>query len=882
MSDVMQSIDVLTQDVVVNPVVPSIGEFERMRDRITIDARLQAKLDKELAASDALIVTLVARVIEHAPGFELRLPGYHVRLIASSYDARGGSIDVSGHAGDDGHFGATGVPGIAFANTHRKGGAGGAGTAGGHGDAAGTIHVICEQLHDLRLRANGGPGGKGGDGGTGGRGGDGRGQNPKIDGFDGTGGGPGGRGGAGGAGGAGGGIDVEFVSVDNAQTMSVQAAGGTAGPAGAPGKGGKKGAKTDEADGARGAAGSAGVIGAAGQTSATRIDGATYWKHAAARLGVRKTAAWADYRLEAGVYFYRLAKPDQTQGPDMLQQAMAEFDAILHLRPGDANATRYQRQIMNGQNVLGLSRTLDIIPDFAVYFADYKTSVDLVSNFFSEGIAVLLAADNKNGAIAQLQSKVIELRDRVTIDIADRDAAARSRDGANEAFKHALARVDELTAQIRVAAAKTPDTSISIGTIVSTVGLVGGAVASVIAAVPTAGTSLFALAPALAGLTVELSDVSQHVFEATKVDTDALKKQYAKVGKNIDDVVKGVKSVINLADAIKKLTTASTDNTEIVALMRQAAEASYELLLARLHNEQADLTLTARTQQVASDTALVALAETQLQQLKADVKVFQEAGRSALLATQRRADALLTTAFLAQRSVEIYTLRNESAHVNFDSGYVSPDVDHEYADGDMAIADLVSAYTASWLQFLNPFGLRDDYTKYFNSDGQFDFGAGIVVVPISEAASLDVFRTRKALSFSIDLAQLPANHFEAKVQAVHVALVGAMSTKGVLNCRVRHGGRYLMRSRDGQEADQLLEPHVTGTDARFTPLQPTGTPVSNGMSGELNLLSFWGRGVGGEWEVSVEPGDLLIDHVDLSGLSEIQVWIATQAFIRVS
>ena len=147
----------------------------------------------------------------------------------------------------------------------------------------------------------------------------------------------------------------------------------------------------------------------------------------------------------------------------------------------------------------------------------------------------------------------------------------------------------EITDQIRVAAAKQPDTSISIGDIASTVLAVGTAVASVIAAVPTAGTSLFALVPALAGLGIQLNDISQHLFEATKAETDALKQQYAKVGKSIDDVVKGVKSVINLVETIKKLTAATTaDNAEVVALMRQGVQASFKYYCAKLHLEQAD------------------------------------------------------------------------------------------------------------------------------------------------------------------------------------------------------------------------------------------------------------------------------------------------------
>ena len=85
-----------------------------------------------------------------------------------------------------------------------------------------------------------------------------------------------------------------------------------------------------------------------------------------------------------------------------------------------------------------------------------------------------------------------------------------------------------------------------------------------------------------------------------------------------------------------------------------------------------------------------------------------------------------------------------------------PDIDHAYADADIGIADLVNAYTTSWVQFLNPLGLRDDYTAYFKSDGQFDFAAG-VVLPDFDETSLATFRERKTVSRSTSiLPRLPA------------------------------------------------------------------------------------------------------------------------------
>src|SRR4030095_287096 len=50
-----------TTTIETNPPLPSLIEFVRIRDRLVIDAKLKAKLDKELAASGALLVTLIAR-----------------------------------------------------------------------------------------------------------------------------------------------------------------------------------------------------------------------------------------------------------------------------------------------------------------------------------------------------------------------------------------------------------------------------------------------------------------------------------------------------------------------------------------------------------------------------------------------------------------------------------------------------------------------------------------------------------------------------------------------------------------------------------------------------------------------------------------------------
>ena len=113
-----------------------------------------------------------------------------------------------------------------------------------------------------------------------------------------------------GQGGPGGAIQVDFaLSADNAQAISIEATGGPGGPAGAQrGKGGKAGAVAEGADGPNGAAALAGAAGANGTISAIVIDAASYFTRVAAFLGAGKTAAWADYRSECGIYFYRFVQ----------------------------------------------------------------------------------------------------------------------------------------------------------------------------------------------------------------------------------------------------------------------------------------------------------------------------------------------------------------------------------------------------------------------------------------------------------------------------------------------------------------------------------------------------------------------------------------------
>jgi hypothetical protein len=884
-------------------------KYIRIRDRIVIDATLRDKLQK-IGANYPIV--LVAREIVHAAKVDLVIPGGNITIIATRYDGRRQLIDVSGVAGEAGAPGRKGKRGVAADPAIRTPGErGGPGEAGKPGRAGGSIRLIAEQLGDVVLLASGGHGGRGGAGGPGGDGGPGNKGSNDFDEHQGSVGGPGGPAGNGGSGGNGGTIYVRFTAAGVPGPMTLTADGGAGGKAGPTGLGGTSGFNAEPSQGARGPAGKAGANGKSGTPDIEPLGRAGFRKMVEKALGKETTADWAAYRLAVGVYCYRRYKPGDPLRGGQLTIATAEFDAILRLVPGHAEAMRYNRQIETAQNVLGFGANFDLLPDFEVYIAEYKSDVGFVRDFYTSGIALLLAAANENTVRAQLVRDSSALNGRIVISAKDRDAAKAGAEAAVKVAEHAAKRLQDLNAQIVAASAKAPEDKISFGTIVSTVGLVATAVVAVAGAVVTGGTSLAALVPAIAGLAVQLNGIGDHLFSATKGEIDGVKAKYAEVGKDFDKVVTsakaGITATVNFVEAIRKMSTAKSSNVEVVGLMRQGVELAYELLIANLHNQQAELTYEARVTEIAVAEDLVKLAETQSASTKLGEEVLRTSGRAAVRATQKTIDSLLTTAFKAQRAVEIYTFQDASGKVSFDSGFVHPDLEADFdeasfdaSDNSLGTSDadrlavintlklqtqlLVAAYTDSWAQFLDPVALQNLFDVYFGN-AQLPFVDSQLVKTITNEASLAAFRDRSgdtsSISVLVDQSDLVADEFETKIVDVSVALVGATVSAPGLPCDVVHGGVYLSRLRADAVVAQPLTPQKQRELPRLSAFDQNNPPGLSGPSGRqlIKTKHLWGRGVAGIWEVSIPEVVLRQFGADLTGLTAIQLWISTQSFV---
>ncbi len=77
---------------------------------------------------------------------------------------------------------------------------------------------------------------------------------------------------------------------------------------------------------------------------------------------------------------------------------------------------------------------------------------------------------------------------------------------------------------------------------------------------------------------------------------------------------------------------------------------------------------------------------------------------------------------------------------------------------------------------------------------------------------------------------------------------------------------------------QQLKSLVNNRVARLQALGGDGGLSTDPAPPAVGSLAFWGRGIGGDWEISL-PGSRLNADLDLSGLTEIQVWIGYR-FLR--
>ncbi|MFD7325313.1 hypothetical protein ACFV9D_30160 [Streptomyces sp. NPDC059875] len=898
-------------------------DYPYIRDVVKINQRLLAFCNRPGDSP----VFLLGRRVEHEPGVDLRITtGRPLIIVADVYDGTNGKIDARGLDGvGGGARGADGVYPWPDSELDASGedlpvGPGGSGQPGGDGVPGangGSVTVMCRRSVNAHVTVAGGNGTGGGPGGNGTQGVNGHvvldrvvfvedvpgaippvGHEETIPGRTilGT---PGGHGGSGGNGGNGGnGGTITFISIVD-ETWPLLEAGGGWGPPGGPGGIPGPDGNLSEATASEGPPGTDGAPGADGQITHTNVPEADYVAGLRPLLdstGPSYANHWAPFRIVTGNYYYHRYNPNVPDRVEFARRAAVEFERALELQPDNTEALRLQRQLVGfppsagevwvagGNNALGLPYDLDVLPSFDEYIRSFTTFSALVLDFLKLGVDRIM----ESKSIGDL-AEVVELErqeaaaardnngDDVEIARAEKKLAGDEAEFAKLQLDHTTNEIRKTLREMELAAI---DPGVTFGDVFGPIAAVGVAVLSVAAAIPTAGASVVALAPAMVALANTVVDnmepIGKAFFAGGEADIKAVEDAYEKVDKRASAVVGAGKAIVNFIDLVQKLNSArTTENALPLALIQRGVERAHQLMIARNRVMLPQQRVEAMEARLARAEGVVREADHLRDGLIMSHEAVKRAGLLAITAAEAKAGALMEFAFRAKRSAEIYTLGREERHLFLDTGLISPDDARDYFEDDKDEGELVEALTTSWEQILGATDIQRDYTTFFARPHDQDTLRLSFKAADPQSAEL---RTHHRCAFRIDASKLPAGHFEAKVKGVRLALVGAAHPDGEISCEVSHGGAYEQRRHGASIVTQLLKPRVSTRPAKTTPLNP-----DEGLGGDEPLtaprsLAFWGRGMGGEWQVTVPPGQFE-SGLDLSGLTQIQVWISYQ-FVR--
>ena len=627
-------------------------------------------------------------------------------------------------------------------------------------------------------------------------------------------------------------------------------------PGGAGGRGGAGGAGgAGQPRGKRGRSGKPGKNGHAGVVDILEVPEHEVWTQL--DEGARE---WAAYRAEVAGYFFRKFDPESQL------RAFEEASNALLLNPADSNALAVRDRIANRQTPSGLSRDLDIAPDFRALSANLIAELAVVQNAFQAYVSVVnletiaeSIRDNLTLMEGQLQNRVVEAQADVSLAQQDVRIARAEIANINLQIKDIDDQIDAIRAE-----------RFSIGGILKDVGSIAG----VVAGMATGVGAIVSVAGGLATLqrvTDGVDLVQLLTWLKEKPDPNSRRsediEEIKKLGGGFKDLIEGTNSFISFGKVMADLEHAMSlpGQDAIGRLLKQQVLLTRQKMVGQLRERQAQ-------GRVAAAVLRVGNLENEIQQVRAMLlnwsadAAFLKAATDLLIRSARDVvDMVMEDVFLAQRAREIYQL-DRAFDLRFDFGFLHPDVDRSLTPATRASASLLSLsgmaiHVLAWDQI---------FEQLNTAQIGFDVIHPQLSVTITDATRLKEFAEGRTLDFTIGLEAVPQKMFELKVNAMTLRLTGATTAQSS-NVWVTHSGKWSMnrRTNDGV-TDLLLLPRSelfafssgVGTLTAKIPANPSSTEPGP-------PFSFWGRGVVTTFRLETAQPTLM----DLSQLSAIHVTI---------
>lgn len=577
-------------------------------------------------------------------------------------------------------------------------------------------------------------------------------------------------------------------------------------------------------------------------------------------LGAEPLREWAAYRAEVAGYLFRRFDPESQLA------ALAEVEAALTLNPTDAAALTIRDRIANRQTPSGLSRDLDIAPDYRGLSANLEDDIGVVQNAFQAYASVVnleTIAESIKASFAQLKVQLEHRRAEAQADVALAQQDVRI---AEAEISNLDLRIKDLDDQIETIR----EERFSVAGVLSDVGSIVG----VIAGMATGVGAIVSVAGGLATLQrvadgVDLVQLLSWLKE--KPDPNSVRsedvQEIKELGGGFKDLIEGTKSFISFGKVMLDLENAMSlpGQDAIGKLVKQQILLTREKMVGQLRQRQAIGRVLATQLRVSNLADELASVQRTLDHWTDDAAALEGATELLIRSARELVDLVMEDVFLAQRAREIYQL-DRLANLRFDYGFLHPDVDRQLTPAVRAAATLTSL-SGMAVQVL---AWDKIFTQLNTAQIGFDVIHPQLSVTVTDPASLRDLAEGRSLEFAIGLGAVPDRMFELKVNAMTLELTGASAGQSA-NVWVTHSGSWSMNRRSGDGVTELLllprselfafSPGAGTLRARI-PANPS--PAEPGPP-----FSFWGRGVATSFRLQLAQPST----IDLTGLSAVQVTI---------
>jgi hypothetical protein len=613
---------------------------------------------------------------------------------------------------------------------------------------------------------------------------------------------------------------------------------------------------------------------------------------------------WSDYRTSVGEFYFRSANNPELiskigSSTEIIKLALSELNAAIKLNPKNNKANQLYQRVVLLHTPLGISRFIDVIPNFKLYeenFTNYflfvKDQKDNATTYktlesFKNGFTQVLEAQRKtvvatrsniqiklNSVLEQIKRKNIQLEERIkALKEIERRIKKRQEDLQGSDF-------DSMVKNVKVV--------IAIGSAIYT----GGAslIASIqdVVQIADTATSLFGTLKALDSLSEassafgEMIDVSNGKKKVEETSNQKLNKDAKDFGgavKSFDENTKKFNEskgiLLNIEKTISDIKGINVEDKELKGLFEEQANNLREIL-----NIKKDLELLSYDKQVAEQQIEVLIAteneiSINVNDNLSDSKILRLNFLKMVKRSQLHMDFIMNQIFYSVRSLEILQFINYSNLIRYDFGYFHPDLERDLLEfnDEKSANTLFDEYNNTWSDAAKVTDIRAIYDTFVTFGNWTTYTLRITLDKKSIEKFINNPKTEK-IYFSIGTENTDlSNKKYAIIQDVKLSLQGAKIKSGnsQINVNLFQSGSISQRTDDLSIKSSVLEEISFGIpDVQTKGL--TGNVFASSSTGfGFNpdfKLSY--RPIYGHYEINIDANELT--KINLSDTKKVQIW----------